>query len=70
MFKGESLMGALVTLRSLRREPDEPSKQNPESKGGDWIGAKNLQTKKMPNHHGSATPRKLYFDILSNYPAG
>jgi hypothetical protein len=33
MFKGESLMGALVTLRSLRREPDEPSKQSPEDKG-------------------------------------
>jgi hypothetical protein len=26
MFKGESLMGTLVTLRSLKREPDEPNK--------------------------------------------
>jgi hypothetical protein len=26
MFKGESLMGALVALRSLRREPDHPNK--------------------------------------------
>jgi hypothetical protein len=68
MFKGESLMGALVALRSLKREPDEPNKTL--KIGGDWIGGENLQTKKMPNHHGSATPRKLYFDILSNYPAG
>jgi hypothetical protein len=68
MFKGESLMGALVTLRSLRREPDEPNKTL--KTRGNWIGGESWQTKKMPNHHGSATPRKLYFDILSNYPAG
>jgi hypothetical protein len=50
-----------VALRSLRREPDEPSKQNPEGKRGDWIGGEKFTDKENAEPSRLSNSEKIVF---------
>jgi hypothetical protein len=48
MFKGESLMGTLVTLRSLKLEPDEPNK-GLKARGRKFTDKENAEPSRLSN---------------------